>query len=196
MIEKLILATSNQGKVAELAQLLDGRCEVESRPAGLAETVEDGDTLEANAYKKALEVAEHAGAVALADDTGLFVDFLGGRPGVRSARFAGVDADDEANVDKLLAEMGSASQRTARFRTVMALVWPGGRHLFVEGSVEGEIGIERRGDSGFGYDPVFHPAQGDGRAFGQMNKAEKNSISHRGRATKKLLAELESLGDG
>jgi len=194
MISRLVLATSNQGKIAELAQLLDRFCQVEGRPQGLAETVEDGETLEANALKKATEVANHTREVALADDTGLFVDCLDGRPGVYSARFAGPDADDDDNVSKLLAEMGSTSNRSARFRTVIAVVWPDGAHLMVEGSVEGQIGFRRQGQSGFGYDPIFFPVEGDGRAFAEMTRAEKNEISHRGRAMSALLAKLEAMG--
>ena len=159
---RLVLATANLGKIAELAALLGDRYQVEARPVDLAETVEDGDTLEANARKKATEVAVHAGAMALADDTGLFVDALDGRPGVHSARYAGPEGDAGANLAKLLDEMApvAAAARTARFRTVIAVAWPDGREMLVEGSVEGTVLAEPRGGGGFGYDPVFAPRRG------------------------------------
>lgn len=191
---RMVLATGNQHKVAELRQLLAGSYQVEGRPPDLAETVEDGDTLEANALKKAREVATHAQALAVADDTGLFVDALDGRPGVYSARYAGPQGDDEANLAKLLGELAdrSSSARSARFRTVVAAVWPDGRELVVDGVVEGHITLVPQGSAGFGYDPVFVPAEGDGRTFAQMTAGEKNAISHRGRAVAALVAELSS----
>ncbi|MCP3991336.1 MAG: RdgB/HAM1 family non-canonical purine NTP pyrophosphatase [Actinomycetia bacterium] len=190
---RLVLATANQGKVSEIRQLLGDRYEVVARPADLAETIEDGETLEANALKKAREVAASANALAVADDTGLFVDALDGRPGVHSARYASPEADDEANIDKLLSELAEISEdggRRAAFRTVMAAVWPEGNELLVEGMVTGHISQARRGSAGFGYDPVFVPAEGDGRTFAQMTGEEKNRISHRGRAVAGLVAAL------
>jgi len=191
----LVLATGNQGKVAELMRLLDGVCSVSARPEELPETVEDGDTLEVNARKKAQEVAAFTGKVALADDTGLFVDALEGRPGVYSARYAGPDGDASANMQRLLQELApfpDATDRTARFVTVVAVVWPDGRELVVEGAVHGTISGERLGNDGFGYDPVFVPDEGDGRSFAQMDTDEKNAISHRSRALAALLARLVS----
>jgi XTP/dITP diphosphohydrolase len=189
----LIVATGNRHKLAEIRQILGDRYLVDGRPDDLAETVEDGETLEANALKKAREVAVHTGALAVADDTGLFVDALGGRPGVRSARYAGPEADDEANVTRLLGELLSLEDpeaRGARFRTVMAAVWPDGRELIVDGAVVGHIALGRRGDAGFGYDPVFVPAEGDGRTFAEMTAEEKHRISHRGRAVEALCRHL------
>jgi XTP/dITP diphosphohydrolase len=190
---RLVLATANEHKVSEIRQLLGDRYQIAPRPPGLAETIEDGATLEANALKKAREVSAFAGALAVADDTGLFVEALDGRPGVRSARYAGPDSDDEANVDKLLGELGASgdqADRGAAFRTVMAAVWPDGTELVVEGSVVGHITAERRGTAGFGYDPVFVPSEGDGRTFAEMAAEEKNRISHRGRAVAALVAAL------
>ena len=190
----LILATSNQDKVAELAGLLGDRFVVRARPADLAETIEDGETLAANALKKAREVTEHTGAAALADDTGLFVAALDGRPGVRTGRFAGPAATYDDNVDKLLAELsafGEPEARGAEFRTVIAAIWPEGDELVVEGRVAGWICPERRGDAGFGYDPVFIPLEGGGRSFAEMTIDEKNQFSHRARAIAAFLDALD-----
>jgi len=192
-IDRLVLATANAGKVDELRRLLGSRFHISARPTGLAETVEDGASLEVNAVKKAREVAEHTESLAVADDTGLFVSALGDRPGVHTARFAGPDADDDANVAKLLAELdgfADAVDRAARFRTVIAAVWPEGRQLLVEGLVRGHISSRPSGSSGFGYDPVFVPEEGDGRTFAQMSGEEKNRISHRGRAVAALIEAL------
>jgi len=189
----LVVASSNPGKIAELVDLLGDHFAVRPRPDDLADTIEDGDTLEANATKKAAEVAGHCGAVALADDTGLFVDALAGRPGVRTARFAGPDATNEQNVDKLLTELADVpdpADRRARFRTVIALVTPGGEVQLATGSVAGVIAPERRGADGFGYDPVFIPDDGDGRTFAEMSRADKQQISHRARALQQLLHQL------
>ncbi|MGF1596363.1 MAG: RdgB/HAM1 family non-canonical purine NTP pyrophosphatase [Acidimicrobiales bacterium] len=189
----LVLATANEGKVAELRHLLGDRYHIEPRPPDLADTVEDGETLESNALKKAREVARHAGALAVADDTGLFVEGLGGRPGVHTARYAGPAATADDNVDLLLQELasaGSATGRRAEFRTVIAAVWPDGRELTVAGAVAGSIAPSRRGSRGFGYDPVFAPLEGDGRTFAEMSAEEKHGLSHRGRAIAALLAAL------
>ncbi len=194
-VPDLVLASTNAGKVAELADLLAGRYRVLARPADLADTVEDGDTLEANAIKKASEVAAATGADALADDTGLFVDALDGRPGVWTARYAGPDATDEDNRVKLLTELATKSdplERAARFRTVVALVRADGSTMVAEGQVVGTIATEQRGERGFGYDPLFIPEDGDGRTFAQMSLEEKQGMSHRARA---LAALLESLTD-
>ena len=189
----LTLATANPGKVTELVSLLGDRYEIRPRPADLAETDEDGDTLEANARKKAGEVVAHCGTLAVADDSGLFVAALGGRPGVHTARFAGPDATHDENIDLLLAELSSRPDpggRNAEFRTVIVAAWPGGRELVVEGRVPGTITAERRGSDGFGYDPVFVPDEGDGRTFAEMPLEAKNRISHRARAIAALLAQL------
>lgn len=189
----LVLATGNPDKVVELRELLGDRYRVEARPADLPETIEDGDSLEANALKKAREVVDRAGALAVADDTGLFVDALGGRPGVRTGRYAGENATYDENVDKLLTELADRNgpeARAADFRTVVAACWPDGTELTVEGRVAGWITTERRGDAGFGYDPVFVPVEGDGRSFAEMSAAEKHELSHRARAIDALLTAL------
>lgn len=185
----LVLATANPGKVAELRGVLAERFDVVERPDHVADVAETADTLEGNAGLKAAAIGDATGSAALADDTGLEVEALGGEPGVHSARFAGPDADDEANVDLLLARLDGVTDRRARFRTVLVLRWPGGSSdLVVEGSVDGAITGERRGDHGFGYDPVFEPDDGDGRTFAEMTLDEKQAISHRGRAIRALLA--------
>ena len=191
-----MLASANPKKVAELEALLGDQVDVRPRPSDLADVVEDGATLEDNAALKARAVAHFSGALALADDTGLFVDALGGRPGVRSARYAGEPPDDQANVAKLLAELDQAGaatrqQRSARFRTVIALAAPDGSVQVVDGTCEGWIAEEPRGSAGFGYDPVFVPADGDGRTFAEMSAGEKASVSHRARA---LAAAVPLLG--
>ena len=145
-------------------------------------------TLEGNALLKAVAVSEATGLAALADDTGLEVDALDGRPGVFSARFAGPDATYEQNVDRLLADLDGVALRSARFRTAIAFVVPGSTPLIVEGTLEGMITDERRGDRGFGYDPVF--AVGD-RTYAEMSDDEKNEVSHRARALRALVVALE-----
>lgn len=189
-LEPLVLATTNADKVTELRRLLGNLYEIQVRPDDLADTVEDGDTLECNALKKAREVGAYVGALAVADDTGLFVDALGGRPGVTTARYAGPDATSTENVARLLAELADHDQpsaRGARFRTVVVAIRPDGDEIVVEGVVEGRIGLTPQGRGGFGYDPVFIPLEGDGRTFAQMTANEKNMLSHRGRAIAALL---------
>lgn len=189
----LVLATGNPDKVVELRALLGDRYDVQPRPADLPDTIEDGQTLEANALKKAREVAARTGKLSVADDTGLFVAALDGRPGVRTGRYAGDEATYEQNVDKLLAELSGvdgSEGRTADFRTVIAARWPDGAELTVEGRVDGWIPTERRGTAGFGYDPVFIPTEGDGRSFAEMTSDEKNALSHRARAINALLRAL------
>jgi XTP/dITP diphosphohydrolase len=187
---KVILATANPDKARELAALLEG-FDVVPRPADLADVVEDADTLEGNARLKAVAVAEATGELAVADDTGLEVDALGGRPGVYAARYAGPGATYADNVAKLLAEMDGVTDRRARFRTVAAVVFPGGRSVVAHGVVEGVIADAPRGVGGFGYDPVFVPEGGGGLTYAEMTLAEKQAMSHRGRAFR-ALAELLS----
>ncbi len=190
---KLVVASANPGKVAELVDLLGDRYQLGPRPLDLPETVEDGDTLEANAIKKASEVAAHTGAPALADDTGLFVAALGGAPGVRTARYAGEEASDADNRTRLLAELidhREPTERAAVFRTVMALVEPDGSSVVAEGEVAGTITVGPRGQRGFGYDPVFAPDEGDGRTFAEMSMEEKQRYSHRARALGALAKQL------
>ncbi|MBT8241001.1 MAG: RdgB/HAM1 family non-canonical purine NTP pyrophosphatase, partial [Acidimicrobiia bacterium] len=180
----VVLATQNPGKVAEISDLLAPLAfTVRPRPEGLAETVEDADTLEGNAAKKAREVCAATGSTALADDTGLFVDALGGAPGVHTARYGGWE--------RLLNELDGVADRSARFRTVLVMAFPDARpDLLVDGVAEGEIAEEPGGDGGFGYDPVFLPDAGDGRSFAEMSKAEKNTLSHRGIALRRLVESL------
>jgi len=195
---ELWLATGNPNKVAELAAMLSGRYVVQPRPEGLTDTIEDGETLEANALKKAREVAAATNGLAVADDTGLFVDALDGRPGVYSARYAeaagmGEEGDAEANMKLLLSELDGLDgpdARQARFVTVIAVVGPGREDLTVTGTVEGWITPDRRGGEGFGYDPIFVPDEGNGSSFAEMGLEAKNKISHRARAVAALLEVL------
>ena len=195
VVIELVSATANPHKLAEITELLAGLALVRPRPAGLADVVEDADTLAGNAELKVAAVVAATGAAAVADDTGLEVDALAGAPGVRSARFAGEPADDAANVAKLLRELDASGAhtpqaRTARFRTVAVVGWPDGTRLVAEGVVDGVITDAPRGEAGFGYDPVFVPNGGDGRTFAEMDAAEKHTVSHRGRAFATLVREL------
>lgn len=191
---RLVLATANPDKAREIAAILGPGWIIEPRPAHVPETIEDGATLEANAIKKATEVALATGAVALADDTGLFVEALDGAPGVHSARYAGPGGHGGANCRKLLRELEGQRSRRAYFQTVIAVVGPAGLAGTVSGRIDGVIVDRPVGDDGFGYDPLFVPAEGDGRTFAQMSADLKNSISHRARALAKLpplLADLD-----
>jgi XTP/dITP diphosphohydrolase len=191
---KLVLATANPDKTRELAALLQG-FEVVPRPAGLPDVDETEDTLEGNARLKAVAVMQATGEPAVADDTGLEVDALGGRPGVYAARYAGPGASYADNVAKLLEELAGVADaaRTARFRTVAVARFPDGREVVAEGWVRGTIADAPAGEGGFGYDPVFVPAGGDGRTFAQMSQAEKAAVSHRGRALRALAAQLAAV---
>ena len=172
-----------------MAAVLAGAAVLLPRPPGLGEVAEDAETLEGNARLKARAVCRHSGAPALADDTGLEVDALGGAPGVYSARYAGPDASYSDNVARLLAELRDvpAPQRTARFRTVAMVFSPDGTELSAQGVVEGTIATEPRGTGGFGYDPVFVPAEAGGLTFAELGPAAKNQMSHRARALRALL---------
>jgi XTP/dITP diphosphohydrolase len=188
-LSRVVVASKNPDKVREVEDVLaalDLGIEV-VRGLDWPDVDETEDTLEGNALLKARAVRDHTGLAALADDTGLEVDALGGAPGVRAARFAGPDARYEENVDKLLAMMEGETDRRARFRTVVAVVDPAGGELLVEGVLEGSIGRERRGNGGFGYDPVF--LVGD-RTLAEYGAAEKNRISHRALALAALASEL------
>ncbi len=184
----LVLASANPDKVTEIAAILGDGVDLRPRPAGLPDVVEDADTLEGNARLKAVAVCEAAGEGAVADDTGLEVDALGGAPGVHTARFAGEDATYADNVAKMLTDLAGVpeGERGARFRTVALVRFPDGSEVVAEGVVEGTISTEARGDRGFGYDPVFIPADGDGRTFAEMTADEKHAVSHRGRAFRSL----------
>ena len=199
---RLVVASANPDKVAEIAAILEPvGVELEARPASVPDVVEDAETLEGNARLKAVAIAEVVGAPAVADDTGLEVDALEGAPGVHSARFAGAGARYADNVARLLSELDRVGatgpgRRRARFRTVAMVRWPDGRELAVEGAVEGHIATAPCGDQGFGYDPVFVPDEGDGRTFAEMTADEKHAISHRGRAFRALAAALGAMAGG
>ena len=186
---QVVLATRNAGKVAEIKELLADLpiavCPLDA--FGCPDVVEAGETLQENAVKKATEVARRARLWALADDSGLEVDYLNGMPGVRSARFAGEEASDEDNNEKLLALLEGVpwEQRRARFRCVMALADPTGKYRIVEGLCEGVITTSRAGTGGFGYDSLFFfPPLG--RTFAQLDTQEKSRVSHRGQALRRL----------
>jgi XTP/dITP diphosphohydrolase len=189
---QLVCASANPDKVAEIAAVLAGHVDLLPRPPDVGDVVEDGETLEDNARLKAVAVVAATGQAAVADDTGLEVDALGGRPGVRAARFAGEGASYDANIAKMLDELAGVPRegRTARFRTVALVRWPDGRELVVDGTVEGAIADAPRGGRGWGYDPLFIPAEGDGRTFAQMTAADKHALSHRGRAFRALVEAL------
>ena len=189
---RLVCASANPDKVREIDEIL-ASCGVvlEPRPATVPDVEENADTLEGNARLKAVAIAQATGVGALADDTGLEVDALGGAPGVRSARYAGEPSNSAANIAKLLSELdavgaSSVEQRRARFRTVVLVRWPDGSETIAEGTVSGCIALEQHGSGGFGYDPVFVPDEGDGRTFAEMDTSEKHLISHRGRALRSL----------
>ncbi len=186
---RLVLATANPDKAAEIAALLQGH-ELIPRPAHVPDVEEDGTTLEENARLKAVALVEATGEAAVADDTGLEVAALGGGPGVRSARFAGEHAAYADNVAKLVRSLEGVEDRRARFRTVALARFPDGRELLGEGVVDGLIAREPRGSAGFGYDPLFVPGAGDGRTFAEMTAAEKHALSHRGRAFRALAERL------
>lgn len=192
---KLVLATANPGKTVEIRSILETAgvpVELVPRPDDVPDVVEDAPDLVGNARLKAVALAAATGLPALSDDTGLEVDALDGRPGVRSARYAGEDGDAGANIAKLLGELADVppARRTARFRTVMMVRWPDGREVAAEGVVDGVIADAPRGAGGFGYDPVFLATDGDGRSFAEMDAAAKDAISHRGRALRALAERL------
>ena len=187
---QLVCASANPDKVAEIRAILDGVVDVLPRPADIPDVVEDADTLVGNARLKAAAISTASGLPALADDTGLEVDALGGAPGVYSARYAGNGCTYEDNRRKLLTELDGVAERSARFRTVAIVVWPDGSEVAAEGVCEGRITDDERGGAGFGYDAVFEPLEGGGSTFAEMPAAAKHAISHRGRAFRALLSEL------
>ena len=183
---RLVCASANPGKVEEIARLVGPGVELVARPDGVGDVDETAPTLEGNAIIKANAVAVHTGQWAIADDTGLEVSALGGEPGVRSARYAGDDADDARNRALLLARLEGVDDRTARFRTVIAVMSPSGEFHLLHGECAGTIARAERGGGGFGYDAVFVPLDGDGRTFAEMSPSEKDALSHRGRAFEQL----------
>ena len=182
----IVFASANEHKVKEIRNILGDSFELASlRDVNIFEDIPENEPeLEGNALEKARFVHRITGRDVFADDTGLEIEELGGKPGVHSARFAGEAKDPSANIDKVLQLLGNSQNRKARFRTVIALILDNREYLF-EGIVEGRIIGERRGTSGFGYDPVFIP-DGKELTFAEMDLKEKNSISHRARAFEKL----------
>jgi XTP/dITP diphosphohydrolase len=191
IMEELVFATNNLHKLKEIREIAGDRFRIRSlADIGCREEIpEEAPTLEGNALQKARFIFERYGLDCFADDTGLEVEALLGRPGVKSARYAGEDCIPENNIQKVLAEMEGITHRAARFRTVIALIIQGKETLF-EGTVEGRIIGQKRGADGFGYDPVFVP-DGYEKTFAEMSAEEKNAISHRGRAAEKLIAYLK-----
>ena len=190
---KIVFATNNAHKLDEVRQVVGEKFEIVSlRECGIVEDIPENEpTLEGNALAKARYIYERTGFNCFADDTGLEVDTLGGEPGVRSARYATDGHDDEANKRLLLERLQGEENRAAQFRTAVALILGGKEYLF-EGIVRGEIALEQHGEGGFGYDPLFFPEGGD-LTFAQMSSEEKNAISHRGRAVRKLAEFLQNL---
>ena len=192
MSNEIVLATRNQGKITELAELLKGTglavLGLDAFP-GAPEVEETGETFEDNALLKARAIAAFTGKTAVADDSGLAVDALSGAPGVRSARYAGEDATDAANNARLLRELSGVppEKRTARFVCVMAAVSPSGEEVVVRGEWEGRVADQARGEGGFGYDPLFVDPV-DGRHAAELPRDEKNRRSHRGAAMRALLS--------
>jgi len=190
---RVVCASANPHKVAEIFDLVGGVIELAARPKDLSDVAETETTLIGNARLKATAVGRATSQPTLADDTGLEVDALNGQPGVFTARFAGAGATDEQNRHKLLDALNQNSNRSARFRTVILLLWPDGKEIICEGVCEGSIAPEQRGDRGFGYDSVFVPAAGDGRTFAQMSVEEKHQYSHRAIAFRLLAKRLGEL---
>jgi len=192
-MKEIVFATNNKHKLEEIKAVVGGRFKIQS----LAEIKcyedipETANTLEGNASLKSHYVVEHYGKNCFADDTGLEIDALNGKPGVYSARYAGPGHDHQKNMDLVLHQMKGVSNRKARFRTVISLLLEGNEHQF-EGIVEGTIRHEKSGDKGFGYDPVFQP-DGSTLTFAEMKLQDKNKISHRARAMAKLIDYLKTL---
>jgi XTP/dITP diphosphohydrolase len=193
---RLVLASRNPHKLRELAALLAPH-ELEPLPAGIELPPETGTSFAENALIKARAAATATGRPALADDSGIQAAALKGAPGVWSARYAGEHASDEQNLERLLSEVPKVGDRRVTYVCVLAYVDPGGDEHLVEGRCEGELVEEPRGSGGFGYDPGFVPEErADGRTMAELSQEEKDAISHRGRAARELLRQLERNGDG
>ena len=199
-MKRIIAASSNAHKIKEIQTIMSkfGMEVVSRKDAGIPdfEIEEDGETFEENSYKKAYEIMKTCGEITVADDSGLMVDYLGGAPGVYSARFAGKECDDSKNNEKLLKRLDglSGEDRKAKFVSVITLVYPGGETLVARGECPGRIIEAPTGENGFGYDPIFVP-DGYDKSFGQLSEEEKNEISHRAKALEvleRLLAEREN----
>lgn len=192
-MHKLVLATNNRHKLEEVAQMIGDKIELLTlADIGFTDDIDEtGTTFAENAGIKSRYIFEKYNVNCFADDSGLEIDALNGEPGVYSARYAGTHGDHEANMDKVLKSLEGVTDRKARFRTVISLIWNGQEHLF-EGTVEGTIRPARAGNGGFGYDPIFEP-DGFTITFAQMSMDEKNAISHRARALNGLIRFLESV---
>ena len=189
----LLLATRNKDKIKEIKEILkdlDVKILSASDIPGMPDVIEDKDTIKGNAIKKAIECATFSGMLTLADDTGLFVDALDGKPGVYASRYAGENCSYKDNRDKMLFEMTGKTNRKAQFHTVVAFASPDGLIDTTQGKVDGTITESEIGTGGFGYDAIFR-ANKTGKTFGEMNEKEKNEISHRGRAFRNMIPNLE-----
>lgn len=191
---ELVIASANPDKVVELRELLGAALGdavvLLERPSSIPEVEETGTTLEENALLKARAISAATGLAAISDDTGLEVHALGGAPGVYAARYAGEHATYADNVEKLLRELAGSADRSARFRTVCAVVFPDGRELLADGSVDGTIALAPAGGTGFGYDPVFIPLSEQSRTYAELSRSEKHVLSHRGAAVRAIAAVL------
>ena len=195
MVNILVLATNNKNKVKEFEHLLKGfNIEIRSLAdfGTIPEAIEDGDSFDANAYKKAHHTARILGLPAIADDSGLVVEALNGDPGVFSARYAGDNSTDDENTQKLLENLKGHSNRKASFKCVLSIAVPSGPALTYEGECHGTIIDEKRGENGFGYDPVFYFEE-YGKTFAELTMDEKGKISHRGKALAELQSEIDKV---
>lgn len=192
MLSILVIATRNENKLREFREILkDLQVEIRSLNdfGPIPEAVEDGNTFDENAYKKAIHTAKVLGLPAIADDSGLVVEALNGEPGVFSARYAGENATDDENCNKLLNSLKGVDNRKAHFQCVLSIAVPSGPALTYEGRCEGIIIDEKRGDNGFGYDPLFYFEE-LGKTFAELSMQEKNKVSHRGKALAEVKAEI------
>lgn len=195
MLSMLVIATKNKNKLKEFQEILKDLeikiCSLDDF-GPIPEAIEDGETFDDNAYKKAIHTAKVLGLPAIADDSGLVVESLGGAPGVHSARYASDKASDEDNLQKLLTDLKEVDNRKAHFECVLSIAVPSGPALTYEGSCEGIILDEKRGESGFGYDPVFY-YEAFGKTFAELTMQEKNSVSHRGKALAQVNDEVQMI---
>jgi len=195
MLSILVVATTNKNKLREFREILkDLNIEIRSLDdfGPTPPAIEDGETFDENAYKKALHTAKVLGLPAIADDSGLVVDALGGAPGVYSARYAGENSTDDENCQKLLKEIKGKDNRKAHFQCVLSIAVPSGPALTYEGKCEGIIIDEKKGDNGFGYDPLFYFEE-FGKTFAELSSDEKNRVSHRGKALADVKSEIEMI---
>ena len=195
MLSILVVATTNKNKLKEFKEILqDLNIEIRSLDqfGPIPPAIEDGDSFDENSYKKAIHTAKILGLPAIADDSGLVVEALGGAPGVYSARYGGENATDDDNCKKLLQELKGKENRKAHFQCVLSIAVPSGPALTYEGKCEGVIIDEKRGDNGFGYDPLFYFEE-FGKTFAELSSAEKHSVSHRGKALSEVKSEINMI---